>query len=265
MTTQSQGVGSPTPGWYPQGTVNRYWDGQQWTEHTAPLAPPDDPPAVPMSGQSPMPGAPHDRRGKPIYLRWWFLAGAAVLLIGIVGAALSSAGEGDPATNTSDGGSTPRAGASAASASKPATKPAAKQTKAPAKQVPGVGTAVRDGKFQFAVTKVVKGKARVGDDILGKQAQGQFVLVYVTVKNIGDEPQTLFGENQTLYDTKGRKFSADTEAAIYVDQSKTLIEEINPGNQLSGIIIFDVPKDAVPTKIELHDSAFSGGVTVTLQ
>ncbi|QDG66660.1 DUF2510 domain-containing protein [Pseudarthrobacter sp. NIBRBAC000502772] len=26
-------------GWYPQGDVQRYWDGSAWTEHTAPLAP----------------------------------------------------------------------------------------------------------------------------------------------------------------------------------------------------------------------------------
>lgn len=24
-------------GWYPNGDLNRYWDGQAWTEHTAPL------------------------------------------------------------------------------------------------------------------------------------------------------------------------------------------------------------------------------------
>jgi hypothetical protein len=26
-------------GWYPQGDVQRYWDGSAWTDHTAPLAP----------------------------------------------------------------------------------------------------------------------------------------------------------------------------------------------------------------------------------
>ncbi|GAA1772198.1 hypothetical protein GCM10009712_20290 [Pseudarthrobacter sulfonivorans] len=26
-------------GWYPQGDVQRYWDGNAWTDHTAPLAP----------------------------------------------------------------------------------------------------------------------------------------------------------------------------------------------------------------------------------
>ncbi len=25
----------PPAGWYPQGAGQRYWDGQQWTEHTA--------------------------------------------------------------------------------------------------------------------------------------------------------------------------------------------------------------------------------------
>lgn len=31
---------SPPPaGWYPQGEHQRYWDGTQWTEYTAPLVP----------------------------------------------------------------------------------------------------------------------------------------------------------------------------------------------------------------------------------
>jgi hypothetical protein len=33
---------------------------------------------------------------------------------------------------------------------------------------------------------------------------------------------------------------------------------------LTGIVVFDVPKNAKPTKLELHDSAFSGGVDVIL-
>lgn len=30
-------------GWYPQGDVQRYWDGSAWTDHTAPLAPSEGP------------------------------------------------------------------------------------------------------------------------------------------------------------------------------------------------------------------------------
>jgi hypothetical protein len=43
------------------------------------------------------------------------------------------------------------------------------------------------------------------------------------------------------------------------------VEPINPGNAVAGVILFDLPRGAKPTKIELHDSVFSGGVTVTLQ
>jgi len=132
------------------------------------------------------------------------------------------------------------------------------------KKEAGLNQAVRDGKFEFVVKSVTCGKAQVGNSTLGKKAQGQFCLVAITVKNIGNEAQSLFGDNQTLFDTKGRKFSADTEAAIYVEDSKTLYEEINPGNSITGTLIYDVPKDAKPAKIELHDSAFSGGVTVKL-
>ena len=30
------------------------------------------------------------------------------------------------------------------------------------------------------------------------------------------------------------------------------------------MVVFDIPVDAVPAALELHDSAFSGGVTVAL-
>src|SRR5690349_5677746 len=36
-----------SPGWYPQNDgTQRYWDGQAWTDHTAPGASPSVPPAV---------------------------------------------------------------------------------------------------------------------------------------------------------------------------------------------------------------------------
>ena len=67
-----------------------------------------------------------------------------------------------------------------------------------------------------------------------------------------------------MYASGGKRYDADTEAAIYLDDSKTFLEEINPGNAVDGIVIFDVPKSAKPEWLELHDSAFSGGVEVSL-
>ncbi|MET8138793.1 DUF4352 domain-containing protein [Sphaerisporangium sp. NPDC005288] len=149
-------------------------------------------------------------------------------------------------------------------------KPSKSDPKTPAdkkqdaeRATPGIGKVVKDGKFAFKVTKLSKA-ARVGGQFLHKDAQGVFWLVNITVKNVGDEPQTFIGDSQKVFDAKGREYSASTEAAIYLHNSKSLYEEINPGNTVHGVVLFDLPKSVRADKIELHDSMFSGGVTVVL-
>jgi hypothetical protein len=177
----------------------------------------------------------------------------------IVGALLS-----DPPPQGSTDQATPQATQAPQATTEQTTAKAAPTTAEPAPEAPGVGDPVRDGKFEFTVRKVECGKSRIGTADFGTTAQGQFCFVYLKVENIGKESQLLDGGNQYLYGSGGRKFDADTEAAIYLDESKTFLEEINPGNSVDGIVVFDIPKGEKPTKIELHDSAFSGGVEVEL-
>ncbi|MGV9820905.1 DUF4352 domain-containing protein [Nocardia xishanensis] len=125
------------------------------------------------------------------------------------------------------------------------------------------GSEVRDGKFGFVVTRVDPPVASVGDNkFLKKDAQGEYILVYVDVTNTADKPQTYFGDNQKLVDDQGRLYTNDTAAELNLD--KDLAAEINPGNKISVILAFDVPKGTVPAAIEFHDSAFSGGARVAL-
>jgi hypothetical protein len=133
-----------------------------------------------------------------------------------------------------------------------------------ASQTAAIGTPVRDGKFEFTVSKITCGRERIGTADIGKSAQGQFCLVRVKVENIGNESQLLDGSSQYLYGEGGQRYSADSEAAIYLDNAKTFLEQINPGNTVNGTLVFDVPKNAKPARIELHDSSFSGGVTINL-
>ncbi|WP_199542960.1 DUF4352 domain-containing protein [Prauserella sp. PE36] len=128
----------------------------------------------------------------------------------------------------------------------------------------GLNTPVRDGKFEFTVSKLDCGETEIGGQYPGKTAQGQFCFVWISVENIGSEPQTLFGANQKLFDAQGREFSPDTEAALYLDSPRTLWEEINPGNRVDGVVVFDIPDGTEPSRLELHDSAFSGGASVRL-
>lgn len=129
----------------------------------------------------------------------------------------------------------------------------------------GLNQPARDGKFEFTVTKVQCGVAQVGNELLNRKAQGQYCLVTVRVKNIGNEARTLAASNQYAYNAAGAKYDADSTASIYLDDAgRALYEDINPGNAVDGTLIFDVPKDAQLVRLELHDSALSGGVAVTL-
>lgn len=174
------------------------------------------------------------------------IAALVLIIAAIVGVA--SGGAGKPNTVTSH--------ASSASQGTELHKPA--------KHAAGIGDEVRDGKFAFAVTKVRTGITHVGDEYVGQDAQGQYVEIYVRVSNIADKPQTFFGANQKLFVGK-QQYDADDTASMLLPNSKSLIEPINPGNAVSGIIVFDLPRKATPTKIEFHDSAFSGGATVLLR
>ncbi|MER5336777.1 DUF4352 domain-containing protein [Micromonospora sp. NPDC002717] len=128
-----------------------------------------------------------------------------------------------------------------------------------------IGQPARDGKFEFTVKSSKCGVAKVGDSVLGEKAQGQFCLVTINVKNIGKEAQMFDGSSQKAYAADGTEYSSDTGAAIYANKNaETFLNDINPGNQVTGVVVFDIPKNVKLTKLELHDSPFSGGVTVAL-
>ena len=129
----------------------------------------------------------------------------------------------------------------------------------------GLNQAARDGKFEFVVTKITCGIPKVGADPLGKAAQGQFCEVTVSVKNIGNQPQTFDGGSQKAKGADGATYGNDGEAEIYANKdTATFLNQINPGNQASGLLVFDIPKTAKIVSLELHDSPFSGGVVVTV-
>jgi hypothetical protein len=140
----------------------------------------------------------------------------------------------------------------------------AKNATTPAAHV-GMNQPARDGKFEFTVTKIQCGVAKVGDDVLGKTAQGQFCLVTVTVKNIGSQPQIFNGGDQKAHAPDGTTYGNSGDAELYANKdTQTFLEQINPGNSVTGMLVFDIPKTATIKTLELHDSPFSGGVIVTV-
>jgi Domain of unknown function (DUF4352) len=128
----------------------------------------------------------------------------------------------------------------------------------------GIGDKARDGQFTFTVKSVECGKRSIGSGFTKEKAQGQYCLVNVTVKNTGNEPQLMDSSSSTC--TSGTSSTPPAAMrSLAIDESQNFfLQEINPGNSVKGIIVFDIPKGGQPDRLELHDSPFSGGVTVTL-
>lgn len=168
----------------------------------------------------------------------------------------------DPATTAQPSPAAVPAPTQAASKAPKAQKP---EPEASQPTTVKIGEKVRDEGYQFTVTKVTCGVKRVGSMYADEKAQGQFCLVKMRVKNVGKEPIHFSDENQALVDIKGREYSPDDEAWIYMDDSDPYAE-INPGNTLKTTVPFDVSKRAKPDYLLLKAGVFgfSDGVRVKL-
>jgi hypothetical protein len=148
------------------------------------------------------------------------------------------------------------------------TRPVSSTTTKTIPSTPKIGSSVRDGKFEFVINSIECGIESVGNSqYLTKSPQGQYCKFSVTVKNIGDIAQKFYSSNQFLFNSSNQRYSNDSTAQIYASAgiSVTWINDINPGNSVTGDVYFDIPKDQIPTSAELHDSSLSAGVKVKLQ
>jgi Domain of unknown function (DUF4352) len=117
----------------------------------------------------------------------------------------------------------------------------------------GLGDEVHDGQFAFTVTAIDLGVPNIGS----KTAQGVFVVVDLTVKNLSDIERTVYCQNQKLKDLAGKTY----DDAVTVGSRENLIN-INPGKQVHVKCAFDVPVGTLPSTIEVHDSPYSSGAAV---
>lgn len=131
----------------------------------------------------------------------------------------------------------------------------------------GLGDEARDGKFAFTVSSVECGVEKVGSEFLEEEAQGQFCLATMSIKNIGDESQIFDAGSQKGLTSTGATVDASGTASIYANEgAKSFLEKINPGNSLENIVVvYDIAKDQELVALELHDSMFSDGVLVAAQ
>ncbi|WP_433291318.1 DUF4352 domain-containing protein [Actinoplanes sp. CA-030573] len=136
---------------------------------------------------------------------------------------------------------------------------------APRAPEPGIGDPVRDGKFEFVVSRVDCSRTTVGVEHLTRTAKGKFCVVSLSVRNIAGGSRYFIGRAQKALDSSGVSYRDDDIAGIYANHdTQTFLDRVTPGERVTGQLVFDVPRSVTLTSLELHDSPLSGGAEVTL-
>ena len=125
--------------------------------------------------------------------------------------------------------------------------------------------AVRDGTMEFVVNNVKRTQTVVNpaDSSASAKAQGEFIIIDMTVRNISNDVQTYFTGNQKLI-AGGKHYGDSIDAELYLPNSE-LTSQINPGSMIDTAVAFDVPPGTVADALEVHDFAFSPGATVPIR
>jgi Domain of unknown function (DUF4352)/Protein of unknown function (DUF2510) len=224
---------------------------EPWPYADATTPTPAEPPAVePPAGTEPP--TPVDNRN----LVMWFGGAVAALLLALVLVAVYAfVIHKDDTVQIS----APATTESSATATETETTTEATATESPA---PPPAAGAVDGPLEFTVTGVESGTTVTDptNEFLTKDAQGEFIVVRLTVRNTSPDPATFLGTFQKLK-AAGTVYTADDQASFYVGGG---LAEIPPGGQANVGVAYDVPPGTVPESIELHADPISPGVELPL-
>ena len=116
-----------------------------------------------------------------------------------------------------------------------------------------VGESFVVGSGAQSIEYIVNDVYGIGDYIgsdpdFGTTPDGLFVVVSLTLTNVGDESLDITTNLLKLIDGEDREFEADTEAGIYADGDSRIsaepisFDQLQPGLSVTRSVIFDVPE-----------------------
>lgn len=220
---------APPSGWYPNPKGEpglAYWDGEKWVDRK-----------------------PRSRPNPALVIG--VLVTLLLLLVVVTQCGPNRFFAEDPSTQTRVSTTTSRL---------PRPTTSAPPTIAPA------GSTVRDGPMEFRVESVTRSKT-VGDPsgnpYLTSTADGEFVVISLSIRNVGDETVNYFGHNQNLIDADGRAHDAAHDADTIMNAGDgNPMGAIEPGAELRVRLGFDLPPGTPLLALELHSADQSDGTLV---
>ena len=126
-------------------------------------------------------------------------------------------------------------------------------TQPPAPRVVRIGSPVRNGSLVFTVQGVRRAKVVYNQFGSGWQAGGEFIIVKVTVQNLGPQPVFFFPGLQTLV-VDGYQFAPEAISTSYLNE---VTDQIQPGLTITRELSFNMNVGTQPEAIMLSDISLS--------
>lgn len=131
-----------------------------------------------------------------------------------------------------------------------------------------IGDTVGVGRFAVLV-HTPEVKRSVGNQYLKQEANGEYWIIPVSIRNDDKEARMVTSAMFKLVSSDGASFDPDASAAMYLDsKSSLLLDNINPGIQVDGYIVFDMPKGQKVSNyvMEVNDAfSFTGNSKAIIQ
>lgn len=178
---------------------------------------------------------------KPFYMKWWVWIIAIIIISSI---ASNSGDKGKNTTPTSTNSST-------SNNSTQPTQQAKKEFK--------IGETVKAGDIEYTVASVQDKKSIGQNEFTMKNTENNFIVLKVSVKNMGDKSKTIDTNMFKLKDFKGTTYSADAGIAMYANEvgKSFFLQQVNPNITTTGFVVFETPTKNADTPYILE---VSGGL-----
>jgi hypothetical protein len=145
------------------------------------------------------------------------------------------------------------------------TNPGAPAKEGLARNIRNIDRVVVAGGLRIDVLAMECGLTKVGSGYatLAAGPGSQWCLVRVNIKNLSSSPALWSAGSETAYDAKGRNFSSESEAELYVSNSN-LFGVMNPGVSAPDVIPFQLPMSDRLVRISFPTASNEAQVSVAL-
>lgn len=184
-------------------------------------------------------------RKSPFYKKWWFIL--IVVLIGY--GAIKGGNSSTESSQTSSSSEKSEVITESSSAEEASSLATSSEDKVEVNYK--IGDLVKVGDVEYIVNSKTTAQNIGGE--FGKNANGTYLILNVTVKNNGSKSITVTDSFFTLLKDK-TEYEADSTAGVYANEdAKFFLTDLNPENSVTGNVVFDLnPETANDPNLQLQ-------------